>query len=146
MPLSPILSISSHETTNYETTTFIPSSPILSISSHEITNYETTTFIPSSPILSIYEMKPKTDNAQKFKQFNKLIREDKRDLLAWKNYKKTRICGSQRPCMRIYLNFCTVQGGKLLQLTKEYEMMSSNRLGTRHCLCRLVMEDVFVNY
>lgn len=92
---------------------------------------------PSSSNDTMNEQRPKKDNAHQFKKkFNKLLLQDKKGAAKkWATYKETRKCGSVRPCVRIYFNFCIEQGG-------EYEMMSGNRLGSRHCSCPLVMENV----
>lgn len=63
----------------------------------------------------------------------------------WKEYKRRRECGSVRPCMRIHLNFCIEQGSDhFLKMKRECEMMSDNRLGSRRCMCPLVVDNLKV--
>lgn len=107
------------------------------------------TTLPHFPIQTqatppIQEYISKKDSLANFKkQFWKLVQKDKTVATKWENYKTTRTCRSMRPCVRIQLNFCIVQGGdEFLKLEREFESGSGNRRSARRCTCALEMEEL----
>lgn len=113
--------------------------PILSTTNSTQPNH---TSLPAPKIIihsGKHNKEKRTDNACNYKQrFSKLIRKNYGASVNWAHYKNTRICGSLRPCIRVHMSFCTLQGGEFLNLRREFESKSYNRLGNRNCKCSLL--------